>query len=92
MEDPVVVVGMSFRFPSDAVTEDSLWEIIRDGRSTMTEIPASRYNVQGHLSQSYGRQHGVSHGHDNGFHFICVLTILGGVSSWPFHQGRRIRL
>lgn len=61
MGDPVVVVGLSFRFPSHAVTEDSLWEIIRDGHSTMTEVPNSRYNIKGHHSQTNGRQHGVSH-------------------------------
>lgn len=60
LEDPVVIVGLSFRFPSDAVSEESFWEILRDGHSTMTEVPASRYNINGHYSDASGRQHGVS--------------------------------
>lgn len=60
LEDPVVIVGLSFRFPGDAVSEDSFWEILRDGRSTMTEVPTSRYNINGHYCDASGRQHGVS--------------------------------
>lgn len=61
MDDPVVIVGVSFQFPSEATSEDALWEIVRDGRSTMTEVPASRYNIKGHYSHTQGRQNGVSH-------------------------------
>ncbi|KAK7714826.1 putative PKS-like protein biosynthetic cluster [Diaporthe eres] len=67
LEDPVVIVGLSFRFPSDAVSEESFWEILRDGHSTMTEVPASRYNINGHYSDASGRQHGVT---ARGGHFI----------------------
>ncbi|KAG6361100.1 hypothetical protein INS49_009324 [Diaporthe citri] len=67
LEDPVVIVGLSFRFPSDAVSEESFWEILREGHSTMTEVPASRYNINGHYSDASGRQHGVT---ARGGHFI----------------------
>lgn len=47
-EDPVVVVGLSFRFPQDAVTEEGFWDIICRRISTMTEAPEDRYNIDGH--------------------------------------------
>ncbi|XP_044721361.1 KR domain-containing protein [Hirsutella rhossiliensis] len=55
-EDPVVIVGFAFRFPQEAVSEDAFWNIIRDGLSTRTEVPRSRYNINGHNSQTPGRQ------------------------------------
>ncbi|KAI0021287.1 hypothetical protein F4780DRAFT_790484 [Xylariomycetidae sp. FL0641] len=46
--DPVAIVGLSLRFPQDAVSEESFWDIIMKGESTMTEVPKDRYNIQGH--------------------------------------------
>ncbi|KAI1341943.1 hypothetical protein F5Y15DRAFT_406440 [Xylariaceae sp. FL0016] len=55
-EDPVVVVGFGFRFPQDAVSEDAFWDIICEGKSTMTEVPKSRFNIDGHSSKDGSRQ------------------------------------
>jgi acyl transferase domain-containing protein len=62
MEDPVVVVGFSFRFPGDAVSEDAFWDVIRNGHSTMTRVPETRYNVNGYFSHDYYRPDLVSYG------------------------------
>lgn len=59
-QDPVVVVGFAFRFPQDAVSEDELWNIIRNGLSTRTEVPLSRHNIDGHHSHIPGRQDTVN--------------------------------
>ncbi|KAK5988693.1 Highly reducing polyketide synthase azaB [Cladobotryum mycophilum] len=66
-EDPVVIVGFSFRFPQDAVSEDAFWRIIHNGLSTMTDVPESRYDINGHHSYIPGRQDTVS---SRGGHFI----------------------
>ncbi|CAJ2508315.1 Uu.00g095010.m01.CDS01 [Anthostomella pinea] len=55
-EDPVVVVGFSFRFPQDAVSDDAFWKIICEGTSTMTEVPETRYNINGHHDFNPARQ------------------------------------
>lgn len=55
-EDPIVVVGFGFRFPQDAVSEDAFWDIICEGRSTMTEVPKSRFNINGLWSKDGSRQ------------------------------------
>ncbi|KAH9904493.1 hypothetical protein F4778DRAFT_790038 [Xylariomycetidae sp. FL2044] len=46
-EDPVVIVGFSFRFPQDATSEDKFWDVILQGKSTMEEVPPDRYNIDG---------------------------------------------
>ena len=45
MEDPVVVVGLSFEFPQGAASAQAFWEMLCEGRSAMTEIPRSRFNI-----------------------------------------------
>lgn len=55
MEDPVVVVGLSFRLPQEAFTEEGFWDILCSGRSTMTEVPADRFNIDGYYSPDRNR-------------------------------------
>jgi acyl transferase domain-containing protein len=59
MADPVAVIGFAFRFPGDAVSEEAFWDIIAKGRSTMTEVPESRYNINGFYSPNQSSQHNV---------------------------------
>lgn len=92
LEDPVVIVGLSFRFPSDAVSEESFWEILRDGHSTMTEVPASRYNINGHYSDASGRQHGVSLTDHVGFSTFIKLIRAGHCPRRSLHQGGHLGL
>ncbi|KAL6789095.1 fatty acid synthase S-acetyltransferase [Trichoderma sp. SZMC 28012] len=44
-DDPVVIVGISVRFPQDASSPRGLWELLCDGRSALTPTPKNRYNV-----------------------------------------------
>ncbi|KAI1080984.1 hypothetical protein F5B20DRAFT_588940 [Whalleya microplaca] len=59
-EDPVVVVGFSFRFPQDTVSDDAFWKVISEGISTMTEVPETRYNANGHHDLDQARQDTVA--------------------------------
>lgn len=43
----VAVIGYSLRFPGDATSPQKFWEILKDGRSVMTEVPADRFNING---------------------------------------------
>ena len=45
MDDPVVVVGLSFEFPQGANSTKTFFDILREGRCTMTEVPGDRFNI-----------------------------------------------
>ena len=44
MED-IAIIGFSLRFPQDAVSPESFWKMLVEGRSAATEVPASRFNI-----------------------------------------------
>jgi hypothetical protein len=90
-EDPVVIVGFSFRFPQDAVTEDGFWGIIRRGTSTMTEVPPDRYNIDGFHANGKARHGTVSIAISlSPLQAQLVVTdgSLDGGSRWALSQGR----
>lgn len=43
--EPIAVVGMALKFPQDATTAESFWQMLLDGRSAMTEVPKDRWNI-----------------------------------------------
>jgi acyl transferase domain-containing protein len=42
--EPIAVVGIALKFPNDADTPESFWRLLLEGRSTVTEVPKSRWN------------------------------------------------
>jgi hypothetical protein len=44
--EPIAVIGFDLRFPQDASSAESFWQLLVEARSTMTEVPANRYNVR----------------------------------------------
>ncbi|WP_148588767.1 type I polyketide synthase [Streptomyces sp. WAC01526] len=43
--EPIAVIGLSCRLPG-AADPDALWELLRDGRSAVTEAPADRWTAE----------------------------------------------
>ncbi|TDZ30822.1 Highly reducing polyketide synthase alt5 [Colletotrichum spinosum] len=43
--EPIAVVGINLKFPGDALTPESFWEMLRDGRSAAGRVPADRFNI-----------------------------------------------
>ncbi|MFD9545582.1 SDR family NAD(P)-dependent oxidoreductase, partial [Streptomyces sp. NPDC060022] len=41
-DDPIVIVGMSCRFPGGATNPAALWQLLRDGGDAITEFPSDR--------------------------------------------------
>ena len=64
---PLAIIGMAGRFPG-AETTDAFWELLRTGRSGVTEVPRSRWDVATRYSpeprdgMSIGKWGGFLHG------------------------------
>lgn len=43
--EPIAVVGVGCRFPGGANTPDEFWELLRDGRDAIIEVPPDRWDV-----------------------------------------------
>ncbi|WTT37067.1 type I polyketide synthase [Kitasatospora sp. NBC_00085] len=41
-DDPIVIVGMSARYPGGVTTPDELWELVVEGREAVSEFPEDR--------------------------------------------------
>ena len=41
----IAIIGFSLRFPQDAVSPESFWDMLVEGRSAVTEVPESRFNI-----------------------------------------------
>ncbi|KAF9885007.1 polyketide synthase [Aspergillus nanangensis] len=41
--EPIAIIGMACRFPGGANSPEELWQLLADGRSAWSEIPANRY-------------------------------------------------
>ncbi|WAC93722.1 type I polyketide synthase [Mycobacterium sp. Aquia_213] len=41
-DDPIVIVGMSCRYPGGVTSPEDLWEMLTEGRDVLTEFPSDR--------------------------------------------------
>ncbi|SEU18785.1 type I polyketide synthase [Stigmatella erecta] len=69
--DPVAVVGMGGRFPGGAHSPEAFWRLLQEGRSGITEIPKSRWDIDALFhpdpdarGKMYGRWGGFLEGAD----------------------------
>jgi hypothetical protein len=46
-QEPIAVIGFSFKYPQEATTVESFWQMLVDARCASTDIPADRMNVDG---------------------------------------------
>ena len=57
---PIAIVGMSCRFAGDIDHPEKLWQLLAEGRSAWSEIPKSRFNVDGVFHPNFEKLNGVS--------------------------------
>ncbi|KAF5852136.1 hypothetical protein GGP41_000920 [Bipolaris sorokiniana] len=65
--EPIAVVGFGFKFPQDVTNAESLWKLLIERRSTMTEIPKNRWNIDGFYKENGHRPGTVK---NRGGHFL----------------------
>lgn len=44
---PIAIIGIGLRFPGDGSDPEKFWKMLLDARSARSEIPESRYSVDG---------------------------------------------
>ncbi len=52
--EPIAVVGMACRFPGGVTTPEQLWELLMQGTDAITEVPASRWDVDAYFDPEPG--------------------------------------
>jgi acyl transferase domain-containing protein len=45
MLEPIAIIGHDIKFPQDATSPESFWQMLMDRKSAMTEIPPERFNI-----------------------------------------------
>src|SRR5262245_16352711 len=43
--EPIAIIGMACRFPGGANDPMAFWQLLRDGRDAITEIPSDRWPI-----------------------------------------------
>ena len=44
---PIAIIGMSCKFPGNVNSPEDLWQLLAEGRSGWSEIPTSRFHLDG---------------------------------------------
>lgn len=45
--EPIAIIGTACRFPGDSTSSSKLWELLRQPRDVLSEIPSDRFSSRG---------------------------------------------
>jgi len=52
-KEPIAIIGMGCRLPGNIETPEAFWELLRDGKDTIAEVPASRWDSNHYYDPDY---------------------------------------
>ncbi|KAK3903617.1 hypothetical protein C8A05DRAFT_14423 [Staphylotrichum tortipilum] len=58
-DSKLAVVGMACRVPGDADTPEKFWELLVQGRDTLSEVPADRFDLDAHFDPTMEMENSV---------------------------------
>ncbi|KAL8336217.1 hypothetical protein RB601_000166 [Gaeumannomyces tritici] len=63
--EDIAIIGLGCRFPGDATTPSRLWDLLVEGRSAWSPVPASKWNAEAHYhpSSDHGGSTWIKGGH-----------------------------
>lgn len=47
VSEPIAIIGLSCKFAGDARSPDELWTMMAEGRNAWSEVPSTRFNLNG---------------------------------------------
>ena len=57
-QEAIAIIGMACRFPGGVSNPDEYWTLLRDGVDAITEVPATRWDIERYSSQIKSRYGG----------------------------------
>lgn len=57
-EEDIAVIGFALKFPGDANTPESFWRMLLEEKSSMTDVPPDRFNINS-FNQDKGGDGGI---------------------------------
>ena len=45
MSEAIAVIGLDLKFPGEASSPESFYEMLQSGRSALSDVPSDRYNL-----------------------------------------------
>jgi acyl transferase domain-containing protein/NAD(P)-dependent dehydrogenase (short-subunit alcohol dehydrogenase family)/SAM-dependent methyltransferase/acyl carrier protein len=52
--EPIAIIGMGCRLPGNSTTPERFWELLRDGKDAVTEIPRDRFDIDPYFDPTPG--------------------------------------
>lgn len=95
--EPIAIVGSGCRFPGGANSPSKLWELLRDPRDVLSEIPPSRFDVRGfhHPDSQFPGHANVKHSYlleDDVAHFDAQFFNITAVEAVAMDPQQRLLL
>jgi|TARA_R110002003_G_scaffold9_36_gene678 acyl transferase domain-containing protein len=46
-KEAIAIIGFALKFPQDVTSEENLWKLLMERRTTKTDVPSNRWNLDG---------------------------------------------